>query len=73
MSNPAERRQGVHTPRQVRAIAMLTVLGIAMFVVVAMVAEPSWVFWVFGGLMLFSAATFWISYALDRRRRHRSS
>ncbi|GAB3491807.1 hypothetical protein [Amycolatopsis cihanbeyliensis] len=72
MSNPAERRQGVHTPRQVRAIAMLTVLGIAMFVVVAVVAEPSWILWVLGGLMLFSAAAFWGSYALDRRRRRSS-
>ncbi|WP_199432501.1 hypothetical protein [Qaidamihabitans albus] len=59
------------TQRQVRAVAVMTILGLAMFAVILLRAEPDWTLWFFGGLMVLSALAFWTSYLLQRRRQAR--
>ncbi|PXY35487.1 hypothetical protein BA062_08155 [Prauserella flavalba] len=54
--------------RQLLAMAALTVLALALFVLMLVAFEPTPVLWVFSGLMLVSAAAFWAGYAVQRRR-----
>jgi hypothetical protein len=57
------------TRRQVRAMAVLTVLGFAMFTVGLVTTGSSWQMWLFGCLTTLGAVGFWTGYLLDRDRR----
>ncbi|PXY22247.1 hypothetical protein [Prauserella muralis] len=65
-----ERERTVtHIPKQrIRAMAVLTVLALALFAVMLVAFEPDAIMWFLAALMLASAAAFWISYFLARRR-----
>ncbi len=66
-TQPAE----LFSTRRLVSVALMTVLGLAVFVFALVSTEPNWVLWIFGGLMVFSALTFWSLYALHHLRSRR--
>jgi len=51
------------------SVALLTIVGITLFVVALLTTEPNWMMWFFGILMLLSALAFWTTYGIYLHKR----
>lgn len=66
MTEQPQRPQVDLSRRRLVSVALMTVLGIAVFVFAMATTEPNWMMWFFGILMLGSALAFWVTYLLYR-------
>ncbi|EHR61283.1 hypothetical protein [Saccharomonospora cyanea] len=66
MTEQPQRPQVDLSRRRLLSVALMTVVGIAVFVIAMVTTEPNWMMWFFGILMLASALAFWVTYALYR-------
>ncbi|OQO94772.1 hypothetical protein [Saccharomonospora piscinae] len=55
--------------RRLISVALMTAVGLTIFVVAMFTTEPNWLMWFFGVLMLLSALAFWTTYVVYRRRK----
>lgn len=55
--------------RRLVSVALLTIVGITLFVVALLTTEPNWMMWFFGILMLLSALAFWTTYGIYLHKR----
>ncbi|EHK87567.1 hypothetical protein ACWGRK_15480 [Saccharomonospora azurea] len=69
MTEQPQRPQVDLSRRRLVSVALMTVLGIAVFVFAMATTEPNWMMWFFGILMLVSALAFWVTYAFYRLKR----
>ncbi len=66
MTGQPQRPQVDLSRRRLVSVALMTVVGIAVFVIAMVTTEPNWMMWFFGILMLASALAFWVTSALYR-------
>lgn len=66
MTEQPQRPQVDLSRRRLVSVALMTAVGIAVFVIAMVTTEPNWMMWFFGILMLASALAFWVTYALYR-------
>lgn len=66
MQQSGQTTEPVVPTQRLWAFALMTIVGLATFAVALLSTEPHWFLWLCGGLMVASAAAFWISYAVLR-------
>ncbi|WP_040922320.1 hypothetical protein [Saccharomonospora xinjiangensis] len=66
MAEQPQRPEADLSRRRLVSVALMTVVGVGVFVVAMLTTEPNWMMWFFGILMLASALAFWVTYLLYR-------
>ncbi|MEY7970757.1 hypothetical protein AB8O38_02020 [Saccharomonospora xinjiangensis] len=66
MAEQPQRPEADLSRRRLVSVALMTVVGVGVFVVAMLTTEPNWMMWFFGILMLGSALAFWVTYLLYR-------
>lgn len=64
------KRPEVNLSRQrLVSVALMTVVGLGLFIYAIATTDPSWIMWAFGVLMLLSALAFWTTYIIYLRKK----